>query len=82
MEKLIGRKLLPEETVHHCNTIRTDNRIDGPLDHQFRSGNLQLWRSSQPAGGRVSDHIAYALEILELYAPELLASKPVQLILA
>lgn len=74
MEQLLGRALLPGETVHHCNTIRNDNRIDGPLDAEFRSGNLQLWTKSQPSGGRVVDKVAWAVELLELYAPELLAT--------
>lgn len=82
MEQLLGRPLLPNETVHHCNTIRTDNRIDGPLDAEFRSGNLQLWVSSQPSGGRVVDVLAHAIEIVERYAPELLRQEPVQLRIA
>lgn len=82
MEQLLGRPLLPSETVHHCNTVRHDNRTNGPLDADFRSGNLQLWSKSQPSGGRVTDKVAWAVELLELYAPELLAQKPVQLRLA
>lgn len=82
MEDLLGRPLLRTETVHHCNTVRDDNRTAGPLDAAFRSGNLQLWTKSQPAGGRVSDKVAWAIELLELYAPEVLASKPAQLRLA
>lgn len=82
MERLLGRRLRPGETVHHCNTVRDDNRTAGPLDAGFRSGNLELWTRSQPSGGRVVDKVAWAVELLELYAPELLAENPVQLRLA
>jgi hypothetical protein len=78
MEQLLGRQLLPTEEVHHCNRIKTDNRVNGPLA-DFRSGNLELWSHSQPTGARVSDLIAYHVEQLALYAPELLAANPVQL---
>jgi hypothetical protein len=78
-QQLLGRELLPTEEVHHINAVRADNRTDGPPDAEFRSGNLQLWTTSHPAGGRVVDMVAYAVELLELYAPELLASRPVQL---
>lgn len=78
MEELIGRPLLRHETVHHCNGDRGDNRSNGPLVN-FRSGNLELWSKSQPAGQRVTDKVAWAVELLELYAPEHLATKPVQI---
>lgn len=58
MEYHIGRPLLPEETPHHRNGDRSDNKI----------GNLELWSSKQPAGQRVADKLAYAREILALYA--------------
>ncbi len=63
MEQMIGRKLLEGETVHHKNGIRNDNRPE----------NLELWSEAQPYGQRVEDKVAYAIEILEQYAPERLA---------
>jgi hypothetical protein len=73
MENLIGRPLLRSETVHHVNGDRADNRVDGSLDENFRSGNLELWSSRQPSGQRVIDKVNYAVDILRQYAPELLA---------
>lgn len=64
MEEHIGRKLVGSETVHHKNGDRADNRLS----------NLELWSSSQPAGQRVEDKIAWAVELLNLYAPDKLRS--------
>jgi len=72
MEQLLGRELKRHETVHHVNGQRGDNRTDGPL-RNFRSGNLELWSSWQPAGQRVADKIEFAVELLRRYAPDLLA---------
>lgn len=67
MSQVLGRPLVKGEEVHHLNGVRDDNR----------PANLELWTKSQPAGQRVEDRIAHALELLHLYAPHLLANPDV-----
>lgn len=59
MAWMLGRELLPSESVHHLNGQRADNRHE----------NLELWSTSQPAGQRVEDKVAWAVDILRLYQP-------------
>lgn len=62
MARALGRTLHPDETVHHRNGVRTDNRIE----------NLELWPTAHPKGQHVDDKIAFAVMLLRRYRPSLL----------
>lgn len=64
MSDALGRALCPDESVHHRNGQRDDNRLS----------NLELWSRWQPVGQRVEDKVAYAKELLARYAPEYLSA--------
>ncbi len=57
MEAQLGRFLEPDESVHHLNGVKEENRIE----------NLELWVRPQPSGIRASDAAVWAKEILARY---------------
>ena len=58
MEDRLGRALLPGETVHHKNGIRSENQDD----------NLELRiKAKHPAGASIDDLLAWADELIARY---------------
>ena len=69
MMQMLGRPLNKDESVHHKNGDRLDNRPE----------NLELWSRYQPYGQRVTDKVAFAIEVLTLY-PEFAKDAGVKLV--
>jgi len=58
MERKLRRELLQDETVHHINGIRHDNRLE----------NLELM-TRHPPGQRVADLLPWAKDLIMRYDP-------------
>jgi HNH endonuclease len=50
MSQVLGRPIRQDESVHHKNNIKHDNRPD----------NLELWHTHQPRGASVENTVRWA----------------------
>lgn len=66
MAMMLGRPLLPTESVHHRDGDRLNNDPN----------NLELWSRWQPSGQRLSDKLEAAMALLETYLPGALNPAP------
>lgn len=60
VENHIGKKLLPNQNIHHINGLRWDNRIE----------NLEIWDTAQPSGQRPADKLHHSYEMIILYSED------------
>ena len=65
MSQHLGRPIRKNETIHHINGVRDDNKIQ----------NLEIWHKSHPPGQRVEDKIEWAKKFLEEYGYKVTKNK-------